>query len=411
MTVSFQLSPEQEQLKAGARAFAEEHLRDLAAAVRAEPDPLTRAMLARPVFEKAVGHGFLKGLVPAAVGGAAGSGVDAAIFIEEWATHSPDFTISFAGPLIALMPVYEAGTPEQVQRFVAPFLADEGAPLAAMAFSEPGGSANFDADAPGTGTTTTATPDGDDYVVDGTKAWASHLSGWDGDGPDLMTIVVRAPGGVSLLVAEREHLAGHLEVEEHYDLPGLRGCLTSRVRLHEVRIPKANLLGEEGQGVALTRNAFVPSGASIGIFAVAAMRGAFDLAHRFALTETRGGAEPIIAHQAVSDVLADAKGRIEATRLLTWRALDAVMARHPSALELALHAKVFGSETAVEVIQRLMQVVGVTAYDRRYPIYEYLDEALAYPLIEGSNIGVRRRQLQTLLRTPGWDPLAASGMA
>jgi nitroalkane oxidase len=411
MTVSFLLSPEQEQLKGAARGFAEEHLRDLAAAVRAEPDPLARALLARPVFEKAVGQGFLKGLIPAAVGGAAGSGVDAAIFVEEWAARSPDFTISFAGPLIALMPVYQAGTPEQVQRLVAPFLADSGAPLAAMAFSEPAGSANFAAEAPATGVTTTATPDGEDYVVDGTKAWASHLSGWDGDGPDLMTIVCRAPGGVTLLAAEREQLAGHLEVEEHYDLPGLRGCLTSRVRLHEVRVPRANRLGEEGQGVELTRNAFLPSGASIGIFAVAAMREAFDVAYRFARSETRGGAVPILEHQAVSDALADAKGRIEAARLLAWRALDAVMAGHPSAQELGLHAKVLGSETAVEVINKLVQVVGVTAYDRKFPLVEFLEQALAYPVIEGSNIGVRRRQLQDLFLSPGYDPLAASGMS
>jgi nitroalkane oxidase len=411
MVVSFALSPEQEQLKAGARGFAEEHLRDLAAAVRAEPDPLTRALLARPVFEKAVGQGFLKGLIPAAVGGAAGSGVDAAIFIEEWATQSPDFTISFAGPLIALMPVYEAGTPEQVARFVAPFLADSSAPLAAMAFSEPAGSANFDAEAPAAGIITTAEPDGDHYVVNGTKAWASHLSGWDGDGPDLMTIVCRAPGGISLLVAEREHLAGHLEVEEHYDLPGLRGCLTSRVRLRDVRIPAANLLGAEGQGAELTRHAFLPSGASIGIFAVAAMRGAFDIAYRFARDETRGGRGPILEHQAVSDVLADAKARIEAVRLLAWRALDAVMAQHPSALELGLHAKILGSETAVEVVTKLVQVVGVTAYDQGFPLAEYLQEALAYPVIEGSNIGVRRRQLQELFLSPGYDPLAASGMS
>ncbi|GAA4787439.1 acyl-CoA dehydrogenase [Actinomycetospora chlora] len=408
MTVSFLLSPEQEQLKAAARAFADEHLRDLAAAVRAEPDPLRRAQLARPVFEKAVGQGFLKGLIPAPVGGAASSGVDAAIFIEEWAVHSPDFVISMAGPLIALAPVYEAGTPEQVARFVAPFLADAGAPVAAMAFSEPEGSANFDAP---TGTRTTAVPDGDHFVVNGRKAWASHLSGWDGDGPDVMTIVCRAPGGVSLLVAEREHLAGHVEVEEHYDLPGLRGCLTSRVRLHDVRVPRANLLGAEGQGPALTRNAFLPSGASIGTFAVAAMRGAFEIAHRFATTETRGGPSPIIDHQSVADVLADAKGKIEAVRLLAWRALDAVMAQHPAAPELALHSKVVGSETGVEVLNALVKMVGVTAYDDRYPIVEYLHEALAYPVIEGSNIGVRRRQLQELLRAPGYDPLAASGMS
>jgi alkylation response protein AidB-like acyl-CoA dehydrogenase len=411
MTVSFTLTPEQEQLKAVARQFADEHLRDLSAAVRAEPDPLTRAMLARPVFEKAVTAGFLKGLIPVPFGGAASSGVDAAIFIEEWATRSPDFVISMAGPLIALAPVYEAGTPEQIERFVAPFLVDHGAPVAAMAYSEPGGSANFDAPAPAEGTRTTAELDGGEWVVNGRKAWASHLSGWDGDGPDVMTIVCRTPGGISLVVAEREQLAGRIEVEEHYDLVGLRGCLTSRVRLHDVRVPRGNLIGAEGQGVALTRSAFLGSGASIGTFAVAAMRGAFDVAHRFALAEKRGGAVPIIEHQAVADALADAKGKIEAVRLLSWRALDAVLSQHPSAPELALHAKVYGSETGVEVINELIKIVGVSAYDRSFPIMDFLADALAYPIIEGSNTGVRRRQLHDLLRRPDYDPLAASGMA
>jgi alkylation response protein AidB-like acyl-CoA dehydrogenase len=411
MTVSFDLSPAQEQLKAAARQFAHAHLRGLAAAVRSEPDPLRRALLARPVFEQAVADGFLKGLIPAPFGGTASSGVDAAVFIEEWATVSPDFVISMAGPLIALAPVYEAGTPEQIARFVAPFLADSGAPVAAMAYSEPGGSANFDAAAPAEGTRTTAVPDGDEWVVNGRKAWASHLSGWDGDGPDVMTIVCRTPGGVSLLVAEREHLAGRVEVEEHYDLPGLRGCLTSRVRLRDVRVPRGNLIGAEGQGVALTRSAFLGSGASIGTFAVAAMRAAFDIAYRFALTEKRGGPVPIIEHQAVSDVLSDAKGRIEAVRLLSWRALDAVLSQHPAALELALHAKVYGSQTGVAVVNELIGVVGVSAYDRAFPLMDVLADALAYPVIEGSNIGVRRRQLHSLLRGPGYDPLLASGMA
>ena len=411
MSVSFSLSPEQEQLKHGARQFAEANLRGLADAVRAEPDPLRRAGLARPVFEKAVEAGFLKGFIPVPFGGAASSGVDAAILIEEWAAHSPDFVISMAGPLIALAPVYEVGTPEQIARFVAPFLADHGAPVAAMAYSEPGGSANFDAPAPAEGTRTTAVPDGDHWVVNGRKAWASHLPGWDGDGPDVMTIVCRTPGGVSLVVAEREHLAGHIEVEHVYDLPGLAGCLTARVTLRDVRVPRENLLGAEGQGVALTRNAFIGSGASIGTFAVAAMRQAFDVAYRFAVSEKRGGTVPIIDHQAVSDVLADAKSRIEAVRLLSWRALDAALSQHPSALEWALHAKVFGSETGVAVITDLMNVVGVTAYDTNFPLLRHLNEALAYPVIEGSNVGVRRRQMQELFRAEGYDPLSASGMS
>jgi alkylation response protein AidB-like acyl-CoA dehydrogenase len=411
MTVSFSLSPEQEQLKKMARQFAEAHLRDLAEAVRNEPDPARRADLARPAFEKAVEAGFLKGLIPVPFGGAAGGGVDAAILIEEWASHSPDFVISMAGPLIALVPVYQVGTPEQNERFVAPFLADSGTPVAAMAYSEPAGSANFDAPAPAQGVQTTAEPNGDHYVVNGRKAWASHLPGWDGDGPDVMTIVCRAPGGISLVVAEREHLAGHIEVEHLYDLPGLRGCLTARIRLHDVRVPRANLLGAEGQGIELTRNAFVGSGASIATFSVATMRQAFDVAYRFATTERRGGPVPIIEHQAVSDVLADAKARIEATRLLAWRALDAALSGDPHGLEWALHAKVLGSDTAVEVINELMQVVGVSAYDNAFPLKRHLDEALAYPVIEGSNIGVRRRQIQALFTGAGYDPLAASGMS
>jgi alkylation response protein AidB-like acyl-CoA dehydrogenase len=411
MTVSFHLSPEQEQLKLGARQFAEEHLRPLAAEVRQEPDPLRRALLARPTFEKAVAAGFLKGLIPVPFGGAAAGGVEACILIEEWACHSPDFVISLAGPLIALAPVYEVGTPEQIQRFVAPFLADHGAPVAAMAFSEPEGTANFAAPPPAEGLRTTAAPDGDSWVVNGRKAWASHLAGWDGNGPDVMTIVCRTPGGVSLIVAEREHLAGHIEVEEHYDLAGLRGCMTSRIRLHDVRVPRSNILGAEGHGVQLTYNAFWASGASIAIFAVAAMRQAFDVAYHYALTEKRGGAVPIIEHQSVADALADAKSRIEAVRLLAWRALDAVIAQDAAGPELALHAKIFGSEMGVEVISRLMNVVGVRAYDNNFPLMAYLSEALAYPVIEGSNIGIRRRQLQDLFRTPGYNPLSASGMA
>lgn len=137
MAVSFLLSPEQEQLKLAARQFAEEHLCGLAADVAAEPDPLTRALLARPVFEQAVAAGFLKGFVPVPFGGAGAGGVEASLLIEEWACRSPDFVISMAGPIIALSPVYQAGTPAQIERFVAPFLADDGAPVAVMAYREP----------------------------------------------------------------------------------------------------------------------------------------------------------------------------------------------------------------------------------------------------------------------------------
>ena len=91
--------------------------------------------------------------------------------------------------------------------------------------------------------------------------------------------------------------------------------------------------------------------------------------------------------------------------------LDAVLSPHPSGPELALHAKILGSETGVQVINDLIKIIGVTAYDETFPIIRHLMDTLSYPIIEGSNVGVRRRQLQTLFRTPGYDPLFASGMA
>ena len=409
MTVSFLLSPEQEQLKAAVRGFAEEHLRRLAAAVRTEPDPLRRALLARPVFEKAVGHGFLKGLIPAPFGGAAGRRGRGGDLHRGVGLHSPDFMISMAGPLIALAPVYEAGTPEQIRRFVAPFLADparrwprwpSASPRAAPTSTRPAGA----------GLRTTAVPDGDEYVINGRKAWASHLSGWDGDGPDLMTIVCRTPGGVSLIVAEREHLAGHIEVEEHYDLPGLRGCLTSRVRLHDVRVPRANLLGAEGQGVALTRNAFCP----------AARRSAFSPSppcggHSTIGLSLRDHRDP---RRRRADHRAPGGGRRPRGRqgqdrggpapgLACARCRDVAGPRGPRAGPARQGLRLRDGRRGH---QRRSSWSACRPTTQRPADVEYLSEALAYPVIEGSNIGIRRRQLQDLLRTPGYDPLGASGM-
>ncbi|MGY1809756.1 acyl-CoA dehydrogenase family protein [Blastococcus sp. SYSU D00669] len=143
--------------------------------------------------------------------------------------------------------------------------------------------------------------------------------------------------------------------------PALRGCLTARIGLVDVRVPKADLLGLEGRGVELTRNAFVGSGAAIGTFSVAATRQAFDVAYRFALTEHRGGVVPIIEHQAVADVLASAEARIEATRLLSWRALDAAWSGTHRRSNGRCTRRSSGPGTAVEVINDLVGVVGVSA--------------------------------------------------
>src|SRR6185503_237742 len=114
--------------------------------------------------------------------------------------------------------------------------------------------------------------------------------------------------------------------------------------------PRHNLLGQEGSGVVLTAAAFTGTAALVGIFGVALMRTAFEFALDFARTEKRGGVHPIIEHQAVGYALADAKTTIEAARYLSWRACHAFDTQSSAAAELAVEAKIFGSEAAVRVI-------------------------------------------------------------
>ena len=165
--------------------------------------------------------------------------------------------------------------------------------------------------------------------------------------------------------------------------------------------------GEEEKGLALTAASFTGTAALVGIVGVALMRAAFDFALHFARTERRGGIHPIIEHQAVGYALADAKIAIEAARYLSWRACHAVDTQSPAADELAVQAKIYGSETAVRSIVDLMRVVGIDSYDHEAPLRRVLQDALA-PELGGGNMGVRRRQLHNLLKRPDYDALLAS---
>ena len=79
----------------------------------------------------------------------------------------------------------------------------------------------------------------------------------------------------------------------------------------------------------------------------------------------------------------------------------------PAAEELAIAAKVYGSETAVRVLTELMRVVGVESYDHALPLGRLLQDALALPLFGGGNVGVRRRRFHAILQRPEYDPFAA----
>ena len=411
MAIDFTLTTAQRELQLQSRQFAGDVL---AGAVAAEllPTPEGRFLATRSTYEAMVAAGYLRKCIPAPAGGDNAGLIDMAIMAEEFYSVNPSVTLTMLGTVLGLLPILLGGTPEQCGRLLAPFLKTSGAPLAAFCFSEPGGSANA-ASPVGEGVRTRAERDGNNWVINGAKKWTSAATGWDRDGADVLCVVCRTNAsvppeqGVSVIAVEGP--SSGIKFERAINAIGHRAHLVPQFTLENVTAPRANLLGQEGGGLALTAGAFTGTAALVGIFGVALMRAAFDFALRFARTEKRGGAHPIIEHQAVGYALADAKTAIEAARCLSWRACHALDVMSPAAEELAVQAKIYGSETAVRVITDLMRVVGIDSYDHEAPFGRLLQDALALPIFDGGNMGIRRRQLHTLLMRPDYDPLATAG--
>lgn len=414
MAIDFTLSPQQRDLQLEARRFAGDVLAD---ARHAEllPTPEERFLATRPAYEAMVAAGFLRKCIPVPAGGENTGLLDMAIMAEELYSVNASVTLTMLGTVLGLLPILLGGTPEQCSRMLVPFLKRNGAPLAGFCSSEPGGSANAAAPPPGEGVRTSAKLEGGRWVINGRKKWVSSATGWDRQGADVLCVVCRTDPdaspdkAISIIAVERP--APGIVFERAIDSVGHRAHLTPQFGLQNVSAPRQNLLGQEGSGLALTAASFTGTAALVGIFGVALMRAAFEFALDFARTERRGGINPIIEHQAVGYALADAKIAIEAARYLSWRACHAVDSQSPAADELAIQAKIFGSETAVRVITDLMRVVGVESYDHEIPLGRLLLDALALPIFDGGNTGVRRRQLHTIFKGPGYAPLAASGAA
>jgi alkylation response protein AidB-like acyl-CoA dehydrogenase len=412
MAIDFTLSAEQRKFQLTCRAFAQAELRGVGAAIRDLRTPAERFQATRPMYAALVRAGFLRRLIPQPFGGEGAGLIDMAILTEEFYAVDANVSLTLLATLLGLMPVFLAGTPAQQQTLLAPFLSTHGTPLASLANSEPGGSANYAAPLPAAGVRTTARMDGDEWVINGRKKWMNG-AGWDGLGADLLCVVCRSdanaqPAQAISVIAVPKPAQG-FELLNLIDTLGNRAHPAPEFALNNVRVPYDNVLGDVGAGRSIVDASFTGTAALVGIMGVALMRAAFDFALAFARTECRGGARPIIEHQAVGYALADAKTTLEAARYLGWKACHAMDVQAPGAQEVALHSKIFGSEAAVRVITNLMSVVGIDSYDHELPLGGLLQDALVLPLFDGGNMGVRRRQLHELLMRGDYQTLDAAG--
>jgi nitroalkane oxidase len=415
MAIDFTFSESQQDLQNNAQAFAEAVLRPTVERIDRAGDPWEAFVAGREAYREMAKAGFTKSYIPTEYGGAGFSAIEFAIAAEELTRVDINVPTTLLATGLGLQPVIQHGTPEQKERLLRPFVEDQdGELLASYAFTDVDGGANFDSPDPAGGIQTMARRDGDDWVITGQKHYTTNGTGWDRRGCHLYTVVCRtdpqAAADQALAVIAVPGNAAGITVVDVYDKIGNRGVVTPRVHFDEVRVPAENLIGQPGRhGLQIVSTAFSWTAALIGAACVGTMRAGFEYALDFARSEKRLGTVPVIEHQNVGFALADIKMRIEACRYLTWKACHDFDRTHGLAEELPIMTKVYCSETAVSTVYDCMRVVGIASYTRDLaPLERLMRNAMVFPLYDGGNQGVRRRQLHDMLRQPGYDSMLAA---
>ncbi|KAF2168121.1 hypothetical protein M409DRAFT_65652 [Zasmidium cellare ATCC 36951] len=413
MPIDFTLSPSQAALKSAARKFAEDVLAPCRAEYLKLPTQFERFRATKDAYRAMIEGGWIKIQIPEEFGGTRKSLVDVALVCEEFFAQDSSLPITWLVTGLGLSPIFMYGNDEQKKRFLAPFLTCKGTPLAALGFSEPTGSANWLQNEGGQGVQTFAKVQGNEVVINGGKIWASSSGGWDFKGPELICLVCRfgsqaAPMdtiGIVVITREQFHDPRNrdcfrvgVDIETH----GFRAHSGPRTHFTNFRVPTKNILAMPGKGAMVNVAAFTESAALVGAGAAGLMRSCFIHTLKIVTTDKRGGSRPTIQYQSVADFLISMKMRMETTRYLTWKACHYLDITGEA--ELAYQAKVYGSETAIQCVLEAMQAVGVTSYDTDQPYGLMMNDAICLPVFEGSNTGIRRRQIQKIFQAEGYDP-------
>ncbi len=366
--MDFRLTDEQQLLRQSVREFAETeirpHVRDWDDAQRF-PSELVPKMAAL---------GLMGVQFPEEYGGSGMSAIDYCLCIEELARVDPSVSLSVAAHN-GLGPAHIAmfGSEAQKVRWLVPLA--KGEKLGAWALTEP------EAGSDAAGTRTVATRDGDNWVLDGTKTFITH-----GASADVMVVMAstdrsRGAKGISAFVVERGtkgFSAGRKE-----DKLGMRASETTEVHFERCVVPLDHMLGEAGQGFIQALQVLDAGRIGIAALSVGLAQGAFDAARHYALGRRQFG-QPIASFQAIQWKLADMATRIDAARLLTYRAAYLKDQGKKTTLESAM-AKLYASEVAVRAAEEAVQIHGGYGFVKDYPAEKFFRDVKLTTIGEGTS--------------------------
>jgi alkylation response protein AidB-like acyl-CoA dehydrogenase len=365
--VDFELAPEQKEIQALARDFAQREIEPYAA------DWDRDHSFPRDVFAKLAELGLMGACIPEEYGGAGTDFLSYILVLEELSRADAGVGVTVAVHTSAVtLPLLTFGTDEQKSRFVPPLA--RGEHLGAFALTEP--EAGSDAGS----LRTRAEPEGDGWRITGAKQW---ITNGRYSGTFLLfarTDAERAGArGVSAFILD----ADHVRVTRDEEKLGLHSSITNDIVVEGTFVGRDRLLHEENRGFRVAMQTL--DGGRIGIAAQALgiAQAAYDVALAYA-KERRTFGKPIGEHQAIQQKLADMSTEIDAARLLVYRAAS-LKDRGEPVTEAGAKAKLFASEMARRQTAEAIQVLGGYGYTKEFPVERYYRDAKITEIYEGTS--------------------------
>ena len=269
--------------------------------------------------------------------------------------------------------INEFGTEEQKQKYLRPLV--DGSKIGCFGLTEPG--AGTDA----AGVRTEARLEGDYYVLNGTKMFTTNSGFADTFIVFALTDKTKGPKGMSAFIVERGYEG--LSVGPNIERMGIRAASNCEVIYENVKVPKETLLGKEGQGYKIAMTALGGGRIGIGAQSVGIAQGAIDETLKY-VKERKQGGKPIGKYQNTQFKLAECQTKVDAARLMVWRAATE-KDLHGNYAPYAAMCKYFASDVANEVTRQCVQLFGGYGYCREYPVERAMRDAKITEIYEGTN--------------------------
>ena len=367
--MDFQLTEEHELIRGMVKEFVEEHVKPIAAEIDEHhrfPEESIAPMAELGMF------GFT---LPEKFGGNESDSLSYVIAAEEMAKVSASHAMIMGSQCTLTAPILiKYAHPDLAEAIVPGMISGE--KLGAFCLTEPG--AGCDAAAQ----QTTAVRDGDNYVINGSKIFITNAAQSEVFVVFAMTDKSKGVKGISAFVVERSKVEG-LRVGPPEMKMGMNASHTSEVFFKNCVIPAKNLLGQEGEGFKIAMSTLDAGRVGVAAMAVGIAQGALDEACAYIKERVQFG-KPIAANQGIQWRVADMATRLEAARLMTYRAAVMKDSGQRFTRESAM-AKLFATEAAMDITTMCVQLMGGMGYTRAFSVERLMREAKVTEIFEGTN--------------------------